>query len=93
MITLSELQIKEVVILETGRRLGFIQDFEIDEESGRIKSFVVQTRQLRGNLFHRVSETLVPWEKIVTIGDDFILIHEHLPGTSEEKNTLSERKR
>ncbi|HLS22866.1 MAG TPA: YlmC/YmxH family sporulation protein [Pseudogracilibacillus sp.] len=92
MITLSELQIKEVVILETGRRVGFIQDFEIDEKSGRITAFVVATRQIRGNLFNRISETIVPWEQIVTIGDDFILIHDEVSQTSMEKKEKSKEK-
>lgn len=80
MITLSELQLKEVVLLQSGRRLGFIADFEIDEASGSITAFIVSTKQLRGNLFNRMTETIVPWNDIVTIGDDIILINdEHSP--------------
>ena len=76
MITLSELQLKEVVLLQSGRRLGFIADFEIDEASGSITAFIVSTKQLRGNLFNRMTETIVPWNDIVTIGDDIILIND-----------------
>lgn len=76
LITLSELQLKEVVILQSGRRLGFIADFEIDERTGSITAFIVSTKQLRGNLFNRMTEAIVAWEKIVTIGDDIILIND-----------------
>jgi len=76
LITLSELQLKEVVLLQSGRRLGFIADFEIDEASGSITAFIVSTKQLRGNLFNRMTETIVPWNDIVTIGDDIILIND-----------------
>lgn len=76
MITLSELQLKEIIVLQTGRRLGFIADFEIDEASGSITAFIVATKQLKGNLFNRMSETIISWDNIVTIGDDIILIDE-----------------
>lgn len=76
MITLSELQLKEIIVLQTGRRLGFIADFEIDESSGSITAFVVATKQSKGNLFNRMSETIISWDHIVTIGDDIILIDE-----------------
>lgn len=76
MITLSELQLKEIIVLQTGKRLGFIADFEIDEASGSITAFIVATKQLKGNLFNRMSETIISWDNIVTIGDDIILIDE-----------------
>src|SRR5690606_40379140 len=76
MISLSELQTKEVVMLKTGKRLGFIVDFELDDERGYITSLVVHTRQQGGSLFNRMAEMVIPWEQIVTIGDDFILIDE-----------------
>lgn len=93
MITLTELQLKEVVILQSGRRLGFIADFEIDEQTGSITAFIVSTRQLRGNLFNRMTETIVPWGHIVTIGDDIILINdENIPKSIENngKNEVNE---
>lgn len=77
MISLSELQTKEVVVLQSGKRLGFIVDFELDDTKGYITSLIVATRQSGGNLFNRTTETVIPWEHIVTIGDDFILIDEN----------------
>lgn len=76
LITLSELQLKEVVLLQSGRRLGIILDFEIDDKTGAITALIVSTRPMRSNLFHRATETIVSWEQIVTIGDDFILIND-----------------
>ena len=90
LITLSELQLKEVVILQSGRRLGFIADFEIDERTGSITAFIVSTRQLRGNLFNRMTETIVTWEHIVTIGDDIILINDENYSKTIENNGENE---
>jgi len=74
MIMLSELQVKEIVMLQTGRRIGFIADFEIDETTGYIHALIVSNRQSRNNLFQKMSEIIIQWDHIVTIGDDIILI-------------------
>lgn len=79
MISLSELQTKEVVMLQTGKRLGFIVDFELDDTQGYITSLIVAGRQSGGNLFNRSTEIIIPWDHIETIGDDIILINENGP--------------
>lgn len=75
MITLSELQLKEVVILQTGERLGFIHDLEIDEEKGIIKKVIVASRGTKNSFFQRTEELYIDWEDIETIGTDIILIN------------------
>lgn len=75
MITLSQLQTKEVVLLESGKRLGMIQDFDIQDDTGKIRAIIVASKQ-GGSLFQRMEEKTVLWEQIVTIGDDIILVNE-----------------
>jgi len=74
-ITLSELQMKEVVVLETGERLGFIEDLEIEQEQGYVTEIIVTT-QTTGSalLFQRPEEIRIFWEQIRTIGADIILV-------------------
>lgn len=91
MITLSDLQLKEVVILQTGKRLGFITDFEISNDKGFISAFIVSTKQSRGNLFNRMDEMIVTWEQIVTIGDDIILINGENYSEIKQNNDGNER--
>lgn len=74
MINLSELQIKEVVLLSTGRRLGFIDDLEIDDATGKINTIIVMERSGRSGFFAKPSELAIPWDQITTIGTDIILI-------------------
>lgn len=74
MITLSELQQKEVVMMESGERLGYITDLEIDETNGIIKAIIISERQATGSLFQRSTERMIAWEQIVIIGADIILI-------------------
>jgi len=72
--TLSELQRKEVVMMHTGEKLGFIDDLEINEQTGFIMSIVIIDRQLKGSFFNKPEEMFISWAQIVTIGKDIILI-------------------
>jgi len=75
MITLSELQMKEVVLLETGERLGFIEDLEIEQENGYVTEIIVTTRTPGSALlFQKPEEIRISWEQITTIGADIILV-------------------
>lgn len=91
MVTLSELQLKEVVILQSGRKLGFIADFDIDNNTGSINALIVSTKQEGGNLFNRMTETTIPWKQIVTIGDDVILVNDENETEVLQNNEGSDR--
>jgi len=71
-ITLSELQALEIIAVEDGRKLGHVQDLEIDPSNGRIIALVLLA-QTGGGLFKKHDEFLIGWEQIMTIGSDVIL--------------------
>jgi len=75
LITLSELQAKEVIMMDSGERLGFIDDLEIDEQTGYITALIIIERQLKGSFFNKPDERVVSWNQIVTIGTDIILVN------------------
>jgi len=77
MITLSELQLKEVIMMHNGKRLGYIDDLEIDENSGHITAIIIVERQMRGALFNKPTEKVISWDQIITIGSDIILVGEN----------------
>lgn len=74
MIKLSELQIKEVIDIKNGRRLGHINDLDINPTSGLIRAIIVISRE-RGGLFGKIEEVEISWRHIVTIGEDVILVN------------------
>lgn len=76
MIRLSELQMKEVIVVENGKRLGHIYDLEIDSDLGKIIAIILVHRDKKSGLFGKQEEIVVYWEQIVTIGTDVILIKE-----------------
>lgn len=72
-IKLTELQAKEIVDVNGGRRLGHISDLEIDETLGKITSLIIYVKEA-GGLFGKQEETIIDWQQIVTIGSDVILV-------------------
>ncbi|WP_077330143.1 YlmC/YmxH family sporulation protein [Virgibacillus siamensis] len=75
MIKLSELQIKEVIVISDGSRLGHISDLEIDANTGRVTALIIYMKEKKsGGLFGKPEEMEIPWNKIETIGSDVILI-------------------
>lgn len=73
---LSELQLKEVIIIDDGRRLGHISDLEIDPDNGKILAFIILGKEKKANLFGKMDELIVHWNQIVRIGSDVILVKE-----------------
>jgi YlmC/YmxH family sporulation protein len=74
MIKLSDLQVKEVIVVNNGRRLGHISDLEIDPDRGRIIALVIYLREKKSGFFGKPDELMIYWEQIVTIGSDVILV-------------------
>lgn len=76
MITLSELQLKDVILIENGRRLGNISDLEINPDTGKIEAIILFVKDKKGNLFSKSDELIIAWNQIVRIGSDVILVRE-----------------
>lgn len=68
----SELQIKDVVNITTGKRLGRIIDIEMDQQ-GMINYFVVEERRFF-RFFRGREEFNVHMNQIKKIGEDVILV-------------------
>lgn len=68
----SELQMKDVVSLLDGRKLGRIVDIEL-EEKGIIKYFIVEPKRFF-RLFAPKEEVKVAIDQIKKIGEDVILV-------------------
>lgn len=68
----SELQIKDVVSLVDGRKLGRIVDIEL-KETGNVSYFVVEPKRFF-HFFGNNGEINVSMEQIKKIGEDVILV-------------------
>lgn len=67
---LSDLQTKEIINMNTGKRLGVIADVIVTPE-GTIKSLILEEKRSK-----RLSreEYELDWNQITKIGDDIILV-------------------
>ncbi|WP_404452516.1 YlmC/YmxH family sporulation protein [Virgibacillus necropolis] len=74
MIKLSELQMKEIIVIEDGTRLGHISDLEIDAVNGRILALIIQIKEGKNGMFAKSDEMVIGWNQITTIGADVILV-------------------
>lgn len=76
MVKISDLRAREIVNIVDGRRLGLIKDIDIDLEEGRITAIILPGAgggKFLGFL-GKEEEIVVPWDKIVKIGLDVILV-------------------
>ena len=67
---LSELQLKEIINISNGKRIGIIVDV-IVSPTGKIEKLVLEEK--RGRKFSK-EEYEILWNQIIKIGDDIILI-------------------
>jgi YlmC/YmxH family sporulation protein len=70
----SELKYKEVIDVHTGFRLGYVCDMEFDDREGRIVSLITPGRPRFFGLLGREDDYVLPWDCIVRVGSDIILI-------------------
>ncbi|NLL53195.1 MAG: YlmC/YmxH family sporulation protein [Peptococcaceae bacterium] len=71
----SELRVLDVINIEDGRRLGPVIDLDLDFEKGMVKGIVIMASiRSKGFFGGRNEDIYIPWDKIVKIGLDTILI-------------------
>ncbi|QST01508.1 YlmC/YmxH family sporulation protein [Pontibacillus sp. ALD_SL1] len=74
MVTISDLQVKEIISVENGQKIGHMTDLEIDVDRGKLLAIVVGTKGKMMGLFGKDEELVIPWSSILTIGEDVILV-------------------
>ena len=69
----SDLRCKEVININTGQRLGFVCDLEINMEEGKLCSLIVPGPCRFGGVLGREDDYVLPWGCIRRVGEDIIL--------------------
>jgi len=78
MIKISDLRNRDVVNIADGKRLGTICDLDLDLENGKVTALIVPGCARLFSFFSKGRDYIIPWENIVKIGVDTILVD--LPG-------------
>lgn len=70
----SELRALDVINVVDGRKLGRITDLDVDLKEGKIRAIILPGEGRSFWPLDRYSDIAVPWEQIVRIGADVILV-------------------
>ena len=73
-ICFGDLQCKEVICVNDGRRLGFITDVHIQIPEGNVVAVVVPGPCRMLGLAGRNDDYVIPWNCIRRIGPDIVLV-------------------
>lgn len=65
---------KEVININDGKKLGFVQDVCADLETGKIISIIVPGGNRIFNMFSNENDIVITWDKIKCIGEEIILV-------------------
>jgi YlmC/YmxH family sporulation protein len=74
MMKTSQLQVKDVINISDGKRLGWMRDIEVDLQNGRVAAIIVPRPGGLLGLFGRSNDYVIPWERIFRVGEDVILV-------------------
>ncbi|AGB40691.1 sporulation protein, YlmC/YmxH family [Halobacteroides halobius DSM 5150] len=74
---LSELEGKEIVNLHNGGRLGLIDETEMvfNPNTGSLESILIPNQQGMFGFGGRNEELIIPWESVVKIGDEIVIVN------------------
>ncbi|WP_054709104.1 YlmC/YmxH family sporulation protein [Bacillus sp. JCM 19041] len=97
MIKISELSSKDIVNMDNGKRLGHLNDLDINLETGKIEAIIIassgKVMQLLGQRDHQ--EVIIPWKNILKIGSDVILVElpeRYNAAQFQEPSTMARKK-
>ncbi|MGI5959098.1 MAG: YlmC/YmxH family sporulation protein [Massiliimalia sp.] len=86
----SELRNKEMICVQDGFKIGFVDDIEFDPDTHQIMAFVSYGKRRFLGLFGQYEDIRIPCEQIQVIGEDIILVtgYEHSPKWYSKKESF-----
>lgn len=82
-VKISDFQIKDVINVSDGRKLGLIGDIEINLETGKIEAIVITGNGRLFGFLAKDEQIVIPWRNILKIGVDVILVRYIKTGNDE----------
>lgn len=87
---ISDFQLKDIVNVANGKKLGNISDIHLNLTAGTIDSIVISSSGKIFGLFGKEEEIIIPWSQIVKIGEDVILVRYSGQSASAESGAREE---
>ncbi len=82
---ISEFQLKDIVNVTNGKKLGRLADIELNSTTGAISALIIEQSGKKFGLFGKEEEIVVSWINIVKIGGDVILVRHGETTTNEDE--------
>ena len=75
MISTQDLRNKEVINIQNGKSLGFVEDISLNLEKGMVEGIVIpQESSGLFSFFNKGGELLIPWDAVRRVGEEVILV-------------------
>ncbi|WP_409275558.1 YlmC/YmxH family sporulation protein [Neobacillus sp. SCS-31] len=74
MVRISDFQMKDVINVADGKKLGNVTDIDINLATGKIQAVVIGGAGRVLGFFGKDEDTVIPWANILKIGQDVILV-------------------
>lgn len=78
----SELRHLDVINLEDGRVLGNVCDVDLDPDTGALRCLVLERAESGFMRFFKHNDLEIPWEEVVMVGVDVVIVRTKLDQTS-----------
>jgi len=76
-----DLKQREVINITNAQRLGYVYDVDIEFETGKIRSLIIPNRKGLFGFFSKKNDYIIPWDKIVAVGTEIILVKLDTPNS------------
>ena len=76
---IAQLHRKDVIQARTGANLGRVDDVEFAPESARVEGLVMRGRPRLFGLLGRDADVIIPWQEVVQLGEDVLLVSSEPP--------------
>ncbi|WP_245797912.1 YlmC/YmxH family sporulation protein [Domibacillus mangrovi] len=85
MMRISDFQLKDIVNVTDGKKLGRLSDIELNSATGAISALIIEQGGKKFGLFGKEEEITIFWMNIVKIGGDVILVRHGEKPTGEDE--------
>lgn len=74
MIKATQLEMKDIINLSDGAKLGPVKDLHIDIETGKVVALVLQAPRRYMGLMRSGRDMVIPWDLVKKFGLDTVLV-------------------
>lgn len=85
---IEEFKNKQIVSVETGSVLGYVNELEIDTETGAVANLVIYGKQKLFGVLGREEDLQIPWKNIEVIGNETVLVKGPVTIKSSKRKSL-----